>query len=77
MRKEMDLQVDEFVELVIQVEEEETFDALQSFTAYVKTEVRAKEMRLINPDDTFNTQAFYTKIWDIEGENLIISLKRT
>lgn len=76
MRKEMDLRVDEFVELVIQVEEAETFNALQAFTDYVKTEVRAKEIQIIRPDDVFNTQPFYTKIWDIDGENLVVSVKR-
>jgi len=76
MRKEMDLRVDEFVELWIQVEEEETLNALRVFTDYVKTEVRAKEIQLINPDDTFNTQTFYTKIWEIEEENIILSMRR-
>jgi isoleucyl-tRNA synthetase len=76
MRKEMDLRVDEFVELVIQVEEEETFDALQALTDYVKTEVRVKEIQLINPANTFDTKAFYTKIWEIERENIILSVRR-
>ena len=76
MRKEMDLRVDEFVELWIQVEEEETLNALRAFTDYVKTEVRAKEIQLINPDNTFNTQTFYTKIWEIGEENIILSMRR-
>jgi len=76
MRKEMDLKVDEFVELLIQVEEEETLYALQAYTDYVKTEVRAKEIQLIKPVDVLRPQEFYTKIWEIEEENVTLSMKR-
>ncbi len=76
MRKEMDLKVDEFVELLIQVEEEVTLYALQVFTDYIKTEVRAMEIQFIKPVDALQSQEFYTKIWQIEEENVILSVRR-
>ncbi|MFO7966103.1 MAG: isoleucine--tRNA ligase [Archaeoglobaceae archaeon] len=66
MRKEMDLNVDDFIE----VDMDMSSDLLEGWVDYIKTETRAKKLEFAPPQDG------YTKQWDIEGNKVTIGLRK-
>jgi isoleucyl-tRNA synthetase len=67
MRKELDLNVEEFIEVTVD------FDAklVEGWTDYIKRETRAVKLEFGKPEDG------YIKEWDIEGMKVVIGIKRT
>ncbi|WP_290900289.1 isoleucine--tRNA ligase, partial [Ferroglobus sp.] len=65
MRKELDLNVEEFIVVTLEFDEE----LVKGFEDYIKTETRAKEL-------IFGKAEGYVKEWDIEGERAKIGIKR-
>lgn len=77
MRKEMDLRVEEYVDLVIQAQDEEAVEFLNSMGDYITTEVRARKLSILKPGQPFKPAAgAYVKEWDIDGEEIKIAIKR-
>lgn len=67
MRKEMDLEMEEKIEVEINIEK----DRLGEWENYVKNETRSKE--IIYKE---KPEGEHVKEWDIEGEKIIIGIKR-
>ena len=65
MRKELDLNVEEFIVVTLEFDEE----LVKGFEDYIKTETRAKEL-------IFGKAEGYVREWDIEGERAKIGIKR-
>jgi len=68
MRKEMDLDVEEFVEVGVSVQR----SLVEGFEEYIKTETRAKRIEFGNVDEDA-----YVKDWKIEDKDVSISVRRT
>ncbi len=66
MRKEMDLNVDDFIEVNMDM----SSDLLEGWLDYIKTETRATKLDFSPPQDG------YTKQWDIEGNKVNIGLRK-
>ncbi len=66
MRKELDLNVDDFIEVRMDM----SSHFLQDWLDYIKTETRAEKLEFGPPQDG------YTKQWDIEGNKVNIGLKK-
>ncbi|AGK60827.1 Isoleucyl-tRNA synthetase [Archaeoglobus sulfaticallidus PM70-1] len=67
MRKELDLDVEEFIEVGIS----ESEDFVKGFSDYIKNETRAESLRFSKVDENA-----YIREWDIEGIKVRISIKR-
>ena len=65
MRKELDLDVDEFIKTSVEVEE----DIVEGWIDYIKEETRSKEL-------IFGKAEGYVKEWDIEGMKVKIGVER-
>ncbi|MFQ6076808.1 MAG: class I tRNA ligase family protein, partial [Candidatus Bathyarchaeia archaeon] len=77
MRKEMDLKVEEYVDLVIQVQDEEAVELLSSMGEYITTEVRARNLSILKPGQNFKpTAGAFVKKWDVDGETIRIAINR-
>jgi isoleucyl-tRNA synthetase len=77
MRKEMDLKIEEYVNLVIKPQEKETVNLLRKMQDYILSEVRVKKLVILEPGEPFSpSPGMYFKDWDIEGESVMISLER-
>lgn len=66
MRKEMDLNVDDFIEINMDMPSA----LLEGWLDYIKTETRAQKLEFAPPQDG------YTKQWDIEGNKVNIGLRK-
>jgi isoleucyl-tRNA synthetase len=77
MRKEMDLKIEEYVNLIIKPQEKETANLLRKMQDYILSEVRIKALVILEPDESFKPSSrMYFRDWDIEGESITISLER-
>lgn len=77
MRKEMDLKIEEYVNLIIKPQEKETANLLYKMQNYILSEVRIKELVILQPGESFTpSPKMYFRDWDIEGETITISLER-
>ena len=77
MRKEMQLEIEQFVNLSIKFEEEETKKQVDNMRNYVMSEVRVKDLKLLSPrDKTPSLGEVYVKDWEIENEKIIMSMQR-
>ncbi|WP_456478393.1 isoleucine--tRNA ligase [Geoglobus ahangari] len=65
MRKELDLDVDEFIKTYVDVDSSE----VEGWVDYVKEETRSKEL-------VFGEARGYVKEWDIEGRKVTIGIER-
>ncbi|MCX8185120.1 MAG: isoleucine--tRNA ligase [Sulfolobales archaeon] len=72
MRKEMNLDVAEFIEVVVETDSEDIATSLRTFREYISREVRASNLLQESPGESF-----YVKTWDIEGFTVRIGVKRT
>ncbi len=70
MRKELDLNVEEFIDVALSCDEE----FIRGWRDYVAREVRARELmfnyRFESEED------WYVKEWDVEGEKVVIGVRR-
>ncbi|MCX8209024.1 MAG: isoleucine--tRNA ligase [Sulfolobales archaeon] len=71
MRKEMNLDIAEYVDVAIETDSEDIATSLQVFREYVSKEVRALRLLQESPGE-----GFYVKTWDIEGFTVRIGLRR-
>ncbi len=70
MRKELDLNVEEFIDVALSCSEE----FVKGWSDYIAREVRAKELRF---DYKFESEEdWYVKEWSIEGEKVVIGIRR-
>ncbi len=77
MRKEMNLRVDEYVELRIAIQDEETLNLLNSTRSYIMTEVRAKNFSVGRRDRSAETpKEAFVKDWEIDEEVVTIAMTR-
>jgi isoleucyl-tRNA synthetase len=77
MRKEMNLPVDEFVDILIQAKTHESANLLADEREYLMTEIRVKKLNIIRPNETFAPpKDAYTKEWDIDGVVVKIAITR-
>lgn len=75
MRKEMDLRVEEYVVLLVQAQEKETLDTLKGMRDYLMTEVRARDLHLLGPEQPFKpSKEAYVKEWIVDGETVKIAV---
>jgi len=65
MRKELDLQVEEFIKTTIEMDPE----LVKGWEEYIKNETRSEEL-------TFGNAEGYVKEWDVEGRKVRIGIKR-
>jgi isoleucyl-tRNA synthetase len=76
MRKEMQLKIEEYVDLTLQPQEDETVRLLEGVKDYIAHEVRAKNFHLIPLKVEIATSGSYVKEWEIEDELVKISMRR-
>jgi len=77
MRKEMNLKVEEYVNLFLKVKKQETAEALSRMRNYITTEVRARELTILEPKQEFEfPKEAYRREWNIEGERAEIAIVR-
>ncbi|MFH1328545.1 MAG: isoleucine--tRNA ligase [Candidatus Bathyarchaeota archaeon] len=77
MRKEMQLEIEQFVNLSIKFEEEETKKQVDKMRNYVMSEVRVKDLKLLSPRDKIPSLGeVYVKDWEIENEKVTMSMQR-
>jgi isoleucyl-tRNA synthetase len=77
MRKELQLKIEEYINMVIQPEEKDTLELITKMKDYIISEVRVKSFRVLNPQEKLelNPKA-YLKEWDIEEERLKICIEK-
>jgi isoleucyl-tRNA synthetase len=75
MRKEMNLRVEEYVDAAIQVQDEETLETLQTVKDFLTTEIRARNLSILQKDFKSSKEA-YVKEWEIDGETITIAITR-
>ncbi|MEM4576790.1 MAG: isoleucine--tRNA ligase [Candidatus Nezhaarchaeales archaeon] len=78
MRKELDLKIEDYIDLILEAEEG-SLDILDlKNISYLKSEVRAKEFKIITSGVAINRgKGWHTKEWDIDGLKVTIHLRRT
>ena len=77
MRKEMNLNVEEYVDLLLKAQNQDTTKALSSMKGYIATEVRAKKLIVVGPGQEFKLpKQAYKRVWDIEGEKIEVAIIR-
>ncbi len=70
MRKELDLNVEEFIDVALSCDESFVGD----WKEYIAREVRAKELKFSHHFE--REEGFYTREWNIEGEKVVIGIRR-
>ena len=76
MRKEMGLNVEDYVNALIGCESVESMELLKSMESYIKTELRVKQLDIVKIDDVKQREGAYLKDWDIEDEKVKILLEK-
>ncbi len=75
MRKEMDLDVEEMLNLALKFSNEESTELTKIFADYLATETRAESMDFLGPDDETDWDIFeYVKEWDIDDLTLKVGM---
>ncbi|MEM4652831.1 MAG: isoleucine--tRNA ligase [Candidatus Nezhaarchaeales archaeon] len=76
MRKELDLNVEDYIDLIIKAEEGALSILSQKNIDYLKSEVRAKRLDIASKAEVYE-EGWYTKEWDINGLKVIICLRKS
>jgi isoleucyl-tRNA synthetase len=76
MRKEMNLRVEEYVDIVIQVQDEETAVTLTYVKDLLMIEIRAKNLIITTKLTHKPPEEAYIKEWEIDGETITIAITR-
>ncbi len=74
MRKEMDLEMEERVDVTVGTNVEENRELLTTQGAYIQREVRVRNLNFAAPDEV--QEPGYVKDWEILGDHFKLSLKR-
>ncbi len=70
----MNLHVEEYINVIVLVNEEETAKALNSLKEVIAAEIRAKELIITIKEEEFKIFGeAYVKDWDINGEAVKIA----
>ncbi len=72
MRKERDLDVEDYIESFVVVDNEEVMSLLRSQDGYISDETRSKVLEI----STAERRRGYSKKWLIEGNRFIITIAR-
>ncbi len=72
MRKELNLNVEDFIEARVEVKKEKLTELIKKHINYISRETRAKRLMI----DTTIIHEGYIKEWDINGESFKISIKK-
>ena len=75
MRKEMDLNVEEYVNVQVVVESNEGAKKLEAYRDYVQTEVRAKKL-VVGTKEALEIKPTYAREWDVDGVKVKIYIER-
>ncbi|MCX8176069.1 MAG: DUF5915 domain-containing protein, partial [Candidatus Bathyarchaeota archaeon] len=76
MRKEMGLNVEDYVNALIGCESAESIGLLKSMENYLKTELRIKQLDIVRIEDVKQGRNAYVKDWDVEDEKVKILLEK-
>ena len=77
MRKEMNLNVEEFVDVFMQSTDAESASLLVDEREYLMAEIRAKKLDILKPSEKFApVKDAYIKEWDIDGDTVKIAVVR-
>ena len=76
MRKEMQLNIEDYVDASIGCEDPESRKLLKSMEDYVKTEVRIRNLDITSLDEVKLVEDSYLKEWFVEEEKIKIRLKK-
>lgn len=76
MRKELDLKIDDYIDLVIETKDHSLNILTSKNLSYLKNEVRARELKIVDKA-TIEGGDWYMKEWDIDGLKLSIYLRRS
>jgi isoleucyl-tRNA synthetase len=77
MRKEMNLKIEEFVDVVVRFGEGESLELIRPIEAYIRSEVRANRLVLLGPrQELAYAEGSHFKAWDVEEERVEIAVKR-
>ena len=74
MRKELDLPVDAFINVIVKVPDETAVKMLEEWRSYIIEEVRAKTLTITAKE--LEKYEGYVKTWEIGDERYIIAVKR-
>ena len=74
MRKELDLPIDAYIQVIISAPDEKSLSYIESMRDYIMNETRAKEF--IVGIDVKMPSDMYVKDWDISGDNYRIAVKQ-
>jgi len=75
MRKEMNLRVEEYVDLFLKAQRQETLKAFSDLRDYIATEIRTRKITLLDPKQKFELpKQAYKRTWNIEGEKVEIAI---
>jgi isoleucyl-tRNA synthetase len=74
MRKELDLDIEDYIEASVGVDDERILDLLEARKRYISVETRAKVLGISTISET--KMEGYTKEWPIEGSKFIITIAR-
>ena len=74
MRKDMDLDVEANIDVTVETSQEFK-DLIVPKSEFISHEIRAKSLIISDTEQCSEDSDAYTKKWDIEGENVIISIK--
>jgi isoleucyl-tRNA synthetase len=72
MRKELNLNVSDFIEVFVESDSEDVRRAVSDLSSYISKEVRATRLSL-----GAGGEGYYTKTWDVEGFSVRIAIKPT
>ncbi|MDI9619898.1 MAG: isoleucine--tRNA ligase [Candidatus Nezhaarchaeota archaeon] len=75
MRKEMNLGIEDYIDLIIEVKDGSLKGLPERNLEYLKNEVRAKELEVTSKPPA-QLPEWYSKDWDIEGLKLMIHVKK-
>ncbi|MGP3666888.1 MAG: isoleucine--tRNA ligase [Candidatus Bathyarchaeota archaeon] len=76
MRKEMGLNVEDYVNALIGCESAESIELLKSMENYIKAELRVKQLDIVKIEDVRQEENAYIKDWDVEDEKVKILLEK-
>jgi len=75
MRKELDLNVEQRISLLIQFSDNESVGLAELFSDHLATETRTSKMQLVGPDSDVSWKPFkYVKEWEIEDLKLKVGM---
>ncbi|TFG05287.1 isoleucine--tRNA ligase [Candidatus Thorarchaeota archaeon] len=75
MRKELDLNVEQALKLVVEFSNEESTRLAEMFEEYLANETRADELRLVGPGSEVNWKDYdYVKDWEVDDLTLKIGM---